>query len=322
MIITGKPYPLYSALFWKSYVVQMRPYLLFVSGIAGTAGMAMSKTESTESWKLFVAFFPFFMGYGFGQALTDCFQTDTDKLSAPYRPLSKGAVSVKAVLGVSLAGLLFCAAAFYSLHKISFLLSGLAVFGLATYSYFKKNITFAGPFYNAWIVTLLPLMGYFSLADIVTKSFPSLYLPYLLVSFFSYASFVLIGYLKDIDADRATGYKTFPVVWGWKKTVILGDVFALTTLCCFWLAAKHNLHETAVGIAASLTILYGQWKGHLAKNENVETALHPILATVRSFILFHIAIVLHFQMMWWLYTVVYYLLFEVFLFTRPSRCQV
>ena len=98
----------------------MRPYLLFVSGIAGAAGMAMSKAETTETWKLLVAFFPFFMGYGFGQALTDCFQTDTDKLSAPYRPLSKGILSKKAVLGVSLAGLFFCAAAFYFLHPISF----------------------------------------------------------------------------------------------------------------------------------------------------------------------------------------------------------
>ena len=34
----------------------------------------------------------FFVSYGFGQALTDCFQTDTDALSAPYRPLVRGLV--------------------------------------------------------------------------------------------------------------------------------------------------------------------------------------------------------------------------------------
>jgi 4-hydroxybenzoate polyprenyltransferase len=300
----------------------MRPYLLFVSGIAGAAGMAMSTSEMTERWKLLVAFLAFFMGYGFGQALTDCFQTDTDKLSAPYRPLSKGIVSVKAVLGVSLTGLLLCAVAFYSLHMTSFLLSGLAVFGLATYSHIKKNFTFAGPFYNAWIVALLPVMGYYALAEEGAARLSFSVLPFLLVSFFSYASFVLIGYLKDISADRATGYKTFPVVWGWKKTILLGDIFSLATLCFFWLGADHNFRETVAGLAGSLTIIYGQCKAHLAKKESEQEALQPILATVRSFVLFHLAIVLHFQIMWWPYAIVYYLLFELFLYMRPSRYQI
>ncbi|HZG23161.1 MAG TPA: UbiA family prenyltransferase [Chitinophagaceae bacterium] len=317
-----KKYPLYSPLFWKEYVVQMRPYLLFVSGIAGAAGMAMSKTETTETWKQVIAFFPFFMGYGFGQAFTDCFQTDTDKLSAPYRPLSKEIVSIKAVLFASLTGLVFCAAIFYLLHWISFLLSGLAVFGIATYSYVKRNITFAGPFYNAWIIALLPLMGYYSLADSGTDSFPSSYIPFILITFFSYASFVLIGYLKDINADQATGYKTIPVVWGWNKTMLIGDVFALATLALFWFSTSHNRYETIPGILASLLIIYGQCKGHFVENKNEEGSLDPILATVRSFVLFHIAIIMHFQPVFWPFTIVYYVLFEIFLYKRPSLYQI
>jgi 4-hydroxybenzoate polyprenyltransferase len=300
----------------------MRPYLLFLSGVAGAAGMAMMKTETTASWKLLVAFFPFFMGYGFGQALTDCFQTDTDKLSAPYRPLSKGIVTVRAVLAVSIFGLLLCAAAFHMLHMISFILSGLAVVGLATYSYIKRNITIAAPFYNAWIVALLPVMGYFSLAEAGTKSFPASNLHFLLVSFFSYSSFVLIGYLKDIEADRATGYKTFPVIWGWGKTILVGDVLALATISLFWLPGSHHLFETVAGMGGTLMIIYGQCKGHLDIRQNEAAALHPILATVRSFVLFHLAIVLHFQSGLWPYVIVYYLLFELVLYYRPSRFQI
>ena len=85
--------PVFSFSFWKAYIVQMRPYLFFVSGIAGATGIAMAKEPGTPLWKMVLAFIPFFLGYGFGQALTDCFQTDTDKLSAPYRPLSKGILS-------------------------------------------------------------------------------------------------------------------------------------------------------------------------------------------------------------------------------------
>ncbi|MGZ3846487.1 MAG: hypothetical protein ACXVBH_10555 [Flavisolibacter sp.] len=87
--------PIYSPLFWKAYFIQMRPYLLFISGIAGAAGIAMRNEGDTDMNKAILAFIPFFLGYGFGQALTDCFQTDTDKLSAPYRPLSKGILSIR-----------------------------------------------------------------------------------------------------------------------------------------------------------------------------------------------------------------------------------
>lgn len=317
-----KTYSVYSPLFWKAYTVQMRPYLLFVSGIAGASGMAMSSNADTDIWRLALAFIPFFFGYGFGQALTDCFQTDTDKISAPYRPLSKGIVSVRTVLAVSIAGLLSCAVILYTLHYISFILSGLAVFGLATYSYIKKNVWAAGPFYNSWIVALLPVMGYFAVAGSDVKHFPLSFLPFIVVSLFAYASFVLIGYLKDIDADRATSYKTFPVVWGWKKTILLGDLFAVVTVCSFWFGAKHNVYETVPALVGSLVLFFGQWKGHLAKRETPETALIPILSTVRSFLFFHIGIVLHFQPHLWLYTFGYYLLFEVFLFRRPSSFQV
>ncbi|MGZ3974756.1 MAG: UbiA family prenyltransferase [Flavisolibacter sp.] len=314
--------PIYSPLFWKAYFIQMRPYLLFISGIAGAAGIAMRNEGDTDMNKAILAFIPFFLGYGFGQALTDCFQTDTDKLSAPYRPLSKGILSIRSVLTVSIVGLLASGIILYLLHPFSFLLSGLAVFGLATYSYVKRHTWWAGPLYNAWIVALLPVMGYFAVSDSHVRSFPLHLIPTVMVSFFSYASFVLIGYLKDIAADEATGYKTFPVVWGWNKTMVLGDLIALATLSCFWTQHRSNAYEVLAGVAGSVIIMYAQLKGHLVKQKNEKGALLPILATVRSFILLHIAIVLHYEMGWWSYALLYYVLFEITLHNRPSRYQV
>src|SRR5687767_4482618 len=94
-LVVIKKYPVYSPLFWSAYVVQMRPYLLFISGIAGISGISMHANPAAAGWKVFAAAIVFFFGYGFGQALTDCFQTDTDKLSAPYRPLSKEIISIR-----------------------------------------------------------------------------------------------------------------------------------------------------------------------------------------------------------------------------------
>lgn len=300
----------------------MRPYLLFVSGIAGATGIAMSKTGANPDWKCWVAFILFFFGYGFGQALTDCFQTDTDKLSAPYRPLSKGIITVKSVMAVSVTGLLLSGILFYRLHPFSFWLSLVAVFGLATYSYIKKNYWWGGPFHNAWIVALLPVMGYYTNLPVAETKFPNQIVPYLLITFFSYGSFVLIGYLKDIDADRATHYKTFPVMFSWNTTILTGDAFALITLAVFWFQAGNNAWELLFGIYGSIIIIAGQIGGHLTKIKNEVGALFPIVSTVRSFIVLHIAVTLHFQSGWWIQALLFYLFFEWALIKRPSLYQV
>lgn len=315
-------YPKNSLRFWKAYFIQMRPYLLFISGIAGAAGIAMARQPETPAWKTGLSFILFFFAYGFGQALTDCFQTDTDKLSAPYRPLSKEIISIRSVLMVSITGLSASAVLLYLLHPISFLLSIPAVFGLATYSYVKKHFWFAGPFYNAAIVALLPAMGYFAASEHAVSTLPLHSYSFILVSFFSYAAFVLIGYLKDVEADRATGYKTFPVVFGWGKTILTGDFFVGAAIFLFWWHNNKNTQEIIFGFAGSLVLAAGQLHGHMDKIKNEKAALIPILSTVKGFVLLHIAIILHFQPYCGLYAVIYYLLFEITLYLRPSRYQV
>ncbi|HSN47981.1 MAG TPA: UbiA family prenyltransferase [Flavobacterium sp.] len=315
-------YPISSLKFWKAYLVQMRPYLLFVSSIAGTTGIAMASQENIFPLKTTLISIIFFLGYGFGQALTDCFQTDTDKLSAPYRPLSKGIITIKATLTISVFGLCSSAIVLLLLSPASFILSLFAVFGLATYSFIKRKYWLAGPFYNAWIVALLPIMGYCAIVPTSISYFIIHFYIYIAISFFSYASFVLIGYLKDIDADRATGYKTFPVVYGWKNTVLFGDLFMIIIFLLFWTRNGMNELEIFVGILATILLIIGQAKGHISKFKNVKEALFPILSTLRSFVLYHIAIVLHFQPEWFLQLIIFYLIFEITLYLRPSRYQV
>jgi 4-hydroxybenzoate polyprenyltransferase len=60
------------------------------------------------------------------------------------------------VLIVSITGLALSGILLLSFHWLSFLGSLAAVFGLATYSFVKKQYWFGGPFYNGWIVALLP----------------------------------------------------------------------------------------------------------------------------------------------------------------------
>ena len=86
--------PILSFAFARDYAVTMRPHLLFVSGITGITGLALAPPLPFAATALLCV--AFFLSYGFGQALTDCFQLDTDALSSPYRPLVRGTICVKA----------------------------------------------------------------------------------------------------------------------------------------------------------------------------------------------------------------------------------
>jgi 4-hydroxybenzoate polyprenyltransferase len=302
----------------------MRPYLLFVSGAAGLAGMAIVPVETIRLPVFLMAFIPFFLGYGFGQALTDCFQVDTDSISAPYRPLSKKEISPRSLGTVSLAGLILISCSVIYLNHYNLIFGVMSIIGLATYTYFKKNVWFAGPFYNGWIVMLLPVMGFLAVSgDNPGKLIDRTMILQALLTLFSYANFVLIGYLKDISADRATNYKTFPVVFGWNKTVIAGDFNVFCSIFfCFLLTGYDRVIPFLVFLAASSIAVAGQLFGHLTERKEESNAAFPITATVRSFILWHLAVVIHHHAGWLIFCAVFYICFEVVLWFRPEKGQI
>ena len=152
----NKPYSLLSFNFWKAYWITLRPYLFFVSGIAGFYGI--TNNPDIPLYKLILGTVAFFFTYGLGQALTDVFQTDTDSISSPYRPLVQGLITKKQVFCVSLAGLFSCVVIFTIFNPWMLLPGILSVLGLITYTFFKRR-WWGGPFWNAWIVATLTIMG-------------------------------------------------------------------------------------------------------------------------------------------------------------------
>lgn len=314
--------------FFSSYLIHMRPYLLFVSGVAGCAGLAISPQNLNDLSNI-LCFSAFFLGYGFGQALTDCFQIDTDSISSPYRPLVRGIISKKDVLAFSFAGLLAIGITLvmHNLYNLPILIASAA--GLLTYTYFKKNHSFLGPFWNSWIVMLLPIAGYlatdsaFTLNNILGNRN---ILILAVMSFASYANFVVIGYLKDITADRQTGYKTFPVIYGWDKTILLGhlNVAVSIILCAYLVSQSYNLFAAIFcGIGSAIAIA-GQLYGMITKEKTELNSAFPVASTVRSFILWHLSVIVAFKdtTLVVLLSIIFYLLFELVIYKRPQKEQI
>ena len=318
---TLSAHPPRTAAFWRAYWVTLRPYLFFVSGASGLVGLALAGDVPTAI--LAPAFLASFFSYGLGQAVTDVFQTDTDALSSPYRPLVRGEIAGGPVLAVSLGGLALCSATFVALCPANAFLALAAVVGLLTYTPMKRH-AWGGPFWNSWIVALLPVMGFFC----GTRSVPagparSGLAGASLSVFFTYAVFVLLGYFKDVEADRRTGYETLPVRFGRPLSVAVSAV-----LCALGLAASAHL----VGEAARASVGGVLWLGGVLLLAGAHVRIlpttrddeaHPAIAmAVRGYVALHLgeAALLRPGLAWAVLAL--YVLFEAALHARPCRAQI
>jgi 4-hydroxybenzoate polyprenyltransferase len=310
-----------------AYWVTMRPYLLFVSGAAGLVGLALA--PDVPAWRIALAFAPLFLSYGLGQALTDTFQTDTDALSAPYRPLIRGEISIGAVRSVSLLALAACCLLLCTLSAWTMIPGALAVVGLLTYTPLKRRF-WGGPSYNAAIVAMLPVIGALAGAPAAAVARDARLLWAMTSTFGSYAVFVIIGYLKDAQADRETGYDTIVVHFGPKAAIVCSVGFALLGLGAsaglvgpsLWTARSSAEGAAAIGLWAFGVAALGI-SHRLAWSVRRDEEAHPAIAwSVRGFLGLHLGEAAFLAPRLALFCLVQLATFELALRARPSRAQI
>jgi 4-hydroxybenzoate polyprenyltransferase len=321
-------YPLFSIRFLKAYIITMRPYLMFVSGVTGIVGMSFA--ESMDPIKTSLIFIASFLSYGFGQALTDCFQIDTDSISSPYRPLTQGIVNRNYFLVISCLGLLFCISILTYFNLLNILLGALSGIGLVTYTYFKRK-WWAGPFYNAWIVLALFAMSYFAgVGKFSIDTANPIFIAAIISVFFGYANFVLTGYFKDIEADRATAYNTLPVVFGRKISSVVSDVFgfivstsvfALVITLAFDSFPFQTIIKALIFIYTGIGVsIFTQMNLHSVKSDaEAHKAISPC---VHSYILLLSGIAILNKPNWFINLLIFYFLYLITLKVRPARNQI
>ena len=297
-----------------------RPYLMFVSGAAALVGLALGHAPIAHA---VLAFVVLFLSYGLGQALTDVFQTDTDALSAPERPLVQGAVSKRMVLIASLGGLTACAAVIAWLSPAAALPAALAIAMLATYTPLKRR-WWGGPPWNSAVVGLLPLLGYMAGGTGLAEALADGALRAAMVSSLgTYAVFVLLGYLKDVEADRATHYNTVAVRFGRRAAVVWSAAFATLGLAAsVWLVQTRLTVSAATALwSVGAALLVG---AHVLawKSTTDYDAWPGIQASVHGFVALHFGEAAVIRPAW---TFVAWILFGasiVAMFQRPVRRQV
>jgi 4-hydroxybenzoate polyprenyltransferase len=297
-----------------------RPYLMFVSGAAALPGLALGVAPIARVMPAFVVLF---LSYGLGQALTDVFQTDTDALSAPERPLVQGTIDKRTVLIASLGGLTACAAVIVLLSPAAALPAAIAIVMLATYTPLKRR-WWGGPPWNSAVVALLPLLGRMAAGTGLARALADGAVRAAMVSSFgTYAVFVLLGYLKDVEADRATHYNTVAVRFGRRAAVVWSAAFATLGLAAsVWLVQPRLTVSAGTALwSAGAVMLVGAHV--LAWRSTTDSDAWPgIQASVHGFVALHLGEAAAIEPHW---TWVAWILFGasiVAMLRRPVRTQI
>ncbi|MGC5662319.1 UbiA family prenyltransferase [Micromonospora sp. WMMD723] len=195
----------------RAHVETWRPYTLWYVGLVGLAGAALADGPH-HPWLLLSAWAAPTAGWLGGHYLGDYFDRDLDAGSKPHRPIPSGRLAARTAL--------WCGCACFAVLALLAVLGGwgtmsaavLAGFGIVAYSRWCKARGIAGNLVRGALGAIALLYGTLTVG--LSPQRPSA-VPVLLASMLAFWAHDtmsnLVGALRDMDGDRAGGYRTLPV---------------------------------------------------------------------------------------------------------------
>lgn len=216
---------------WQAHWETWRPYTTWHPALLGLAGALVAGGSSPGP--LAVAVLAPVLGWLAGHYLGDYFDRDLDAIAKPHRPIPSGRLTPRAALTCGIA----CVAGSLVLTTVvnwrTLPVFACAVAGIITYSRLFKQRGLAGNLNRGVLSALAMVVG----AMAVAPWPPWALLPAALGFALHDTASNLIGTVRDVDGDRAGGYRSVPVRHG--------TATAVRTAAVLWLAAM-----VAVGVGA------------------------------------------------------------------------
>ncbi|WP_370942379.1 UbiA family prenyltransferase [Amycolatopsis sp. cg5] len=195
---------------WRRHLIAhlqtWRPYTLCYPGLVGLAGLtsvagAPSLPQLVTSWAIPT------LGWLSGHYLGDYFDRHLDAISKPHRPIPSGRLSPRAAVttGAVFAASAAIFAALTNWHSVVLLLAAMA--GIVAYSYVFKGRGLSGNIVRGTLTGLALLFGVMQTEPLP----PWRILPFAAMFLLHDTASNLVGTLRDVEGDRAGGYRTFPV---------------------------------------------------------------------------------------------------------------
>lgn len=255
--------------FARFYIISMRPYYFFVTGIAGWVGVAYYEYLSAQGQhqlpelsieKKILILILLFLSWGVNQIINDFLGLEEDRINAPKRPMVTGdlpaipAVLVSAVIMIGASVITYL---FLSPVAVIFIWVG-SLFNVI-YNYSKAWGIWANIFFGV-MIAITPIFGFYACSPLA-PAFYATALPYL------FAMVIVLNglltfytYFKDYSGDQAAGQKTLVVQLGIQKSRPLALIFSIVPAIAFLMiqfSAHFPLHTTFYILAGATVLLHG-----------------------------------------------------------------
>jgi 4-hydroxybenzoate polyprenyltransferase/geranylgeranylglycerol-phosphate geranylgeranyltransferase len=207
-----------------------RLYTLWYVGFVGLAGAGLSPGRH-EGIRLFAAWAVPTLGWLGGHYLSDYFDRDLDAIAKPHRPIPSGRLPARTALACGVLAMVAVAVLAVLTGWRTSLIAVLAVLAVLAYGLRLKALGIAGNLVRGALGALALLFG----AACAPPFGWSVLLPFVAAFWLHDTCSNLVGTLRDVDGDRAGGYRTLPVTHGTATgaRVALG-LYLLTLLAAAW----------------------------------------------------------------------------------------
>lgn len=212
-----------------AHLEMTRPYTLFHSGLLAIAGAVVASDGHVAVWRAALAALVTICGWEAGLYAGDYYDRRLDALSKPSRPIPSGRVSPReafmTMVGLIAVGYLASLALGWANLALAIATTALGI----AYSKTFKSHALMGNFDRGVLGVCAVAFG--ALAAGWGPLAPLAALAAL--AFFHDSATNLVGAIRDVDGDRAAGYRTVPVVYGVARSVRIATALAaLAALSC------------------------------------------------------------------------------------------
>ncbi len=191
-----------------AHVQTWRPYTLCYPALVGVAGASLAGANRFGEFAAAAAGPA--LGWLAGHYLGDYFDRDLDAIAKPQRPIPSGRLSPRAALVGGIGCALGSAIVVTVANWRALVLFVLAMTGIVAYSRVCKGRGISGNLVRGLITTLAFLVGAMTVRAL--PPWPALVLS--VVFLLHDTSSNLIGAIRDVEGDRAGGYRSVPASRG------------------------------------------------------------------------------------------------------------
>jgi geranylgeranylglycerol-phosphate geranylgeranyltransferase len=212
-----------------AHLETMRPYTVPWCGLVSLVGacIALGNIPSLQE-SLLVLFIPM-MGWIAGLYLSDYLDRDLDVIQKPHRPIPSGRIRPTEAIVV---GALFAFTGFlltFLLTMFNVLLVFIVALLVFLYTYISKSRGLSGNVNRGLVTVAAYFFGVFAINTTLSSLPPYVWL-LALVFLLHDTNSNLVGAIRDIEGDKKGGYRTIPVAYGIRFSVVLSVV-----LTAIWL---------------------------------------------------------------------------------------